>query len=93
MVEVGDPDKGSTALGLLAHKLGCTVSGTHVAFQHHLPGKLPFTAKLLTEESFLFLMDLLDVGEQARLNPKIFWTIATFERPLLQMNCVNMCIH
>ena len=72
IVEVGLPDKGSPALGLLAHKLGRPVSGTHVTCQQVLPGKPLFTAKLLTEESFLFLMDLLDVGEQAHLNPKVF---------------------
>ena len=72
IVEVVDPGKGSTALGLLAHQLGRPVNRTHVIRQLLLLAKLPSTATLLTDEGFLFLMDNLDVGGQVLPLPKVF---------------------
>ena len=67
-VEGRGMDKGSTALGLLAHQLGRPVNRTHVIRQLMLLAKLPSTATLLTDEGFLFLMDNLDVGGQVPLS-------------------------
>ena len=64
-------DKGSTALGLLAHQLGRPVNRTHVILQLKLLAELPYTATLLTDEGFLFLMDNLDVGGQVLLHSKV----------------------
>ena len=62
LVEGAGPDKCSTALGLPAHQLGRPVSRTHVILQLVLLAKLLSTARLLTDEGFLFLMDNLDVA-------------------------------
>ena len=70
--EGGSPDKCSTAPSLFAHQLGRPVSSTHVIRQLVLPAKLLSTARLLTDEGFLFLMDNLDVGGQVVLTPKVF---------------------
>ena len=66
--ELHAPDKGGTALSLLTHQLGRPVSSAHVSLQTVLCAKLLFTARLLTEEGFLFLMDNLDVGGQVPLS-------------------------
>ena len=71
-VEGGGIGKGSTALGLLAHQPGRPVNRTHVILQLILLAKLPSTARLLTDEGFLFLMDNLEVGGQVLLTPKVF---------------------
>ena len=92
LVEKGGKHKCSTAIGLLAYQLGRPVGRTHVIFQPVLPGVLPSTAKLLTEESFLFPMNKLDVGQQILPNTKGFWTEATFEPLPLQVNLINMYI-
>ena len=88
----GGKHKCSTAIGLLAYQLGRPVGRTHVIFQPVLPGVHPSTAKLLTEESFLFPMNKLDVGQQVLPNSKGFWTEATFEPLPLQVNLINMYI-
>ena len=72
LVEKGGKHKCSTAIGLLAYQLGRPVGRTHVIFQPVLPGVHPSTAKLLTEESFLFPMNKLDVGQQVLPNYKGF---------------------
>ena len=70
--EGASPDKCSTALSLLADQLGRAMSRTHVILQLVLCPKPLSTAKLLTEECFLFLMDSLDVGGQDSHTPKGF---------------------
>ena len=72
LVEAGEPDKCSIAPSLLAHQLGRPVSSTHVILQLVLLAKLLSTARLLTDEGFLFLMDNLDVGGQDSHTPKGF---------------------
>ena len=92
LVKKGGKHKWSTALGLLANQFGRPVGRTHVIFQTILPGVLLSTAKLLTEEGFLFLMNKLDVGQQVLLSSKVFRTKATIERLPLQVNSINMSI-
>ena len=70
--EGASPDKCSTALSLLAHQLGRPVGRTHVILQLVLLAKLLSTARLLTEEDFLFQMDNLDVSEHVILTSKVF---------------------
>ena len=72
LIEKGGKHKSSTTLSLLAYQFGRPVGRTHVIFQLNLPGVLPSTAKLLTEEGFLFLMDKLDVAGQDSHTPKGF---------------------
>ena len=71
-VEVGGMGKGSTAISLLAHQLGRPMMKTHVILQPMLCPKLLSTARLLTDEGFLFLMDNLDVGGHVLLTSKVF---------------------
>ena len=71
-VKVGGPHEGSTALSLLTHQLGRPVSRAHVILQRLLLAKLLYTAELLTDDGFLFLMDNLDVVGQVSLTPKVF---------------------
>ena len=70
--ELHAPDKGGTALSLLTHQLGRPVSRAHVILQRLLLAKLLYTAELLTDDGFLFLMDNLDVAGQVLLTPKVF---------------------
>ena len=72
--ELAAPDKGGTALSHLAHQLGRPVSRAHVILQRCLGAKLPSTARLLTDDGFLFLMDNLYVGGQVVLMPKLPFT-------------------
>ena len=92
LIEKGGKHKSSTTLSLLAYQFGRPVGRTHVIFQLNLPDILPSTAKLLTEEGFLFLMNKLDVGQQVLPNSKVFRTKATFERLPLQVNLIYMSI-
>ena len=91
-VKVGGPHEGSTALSLLTHQLGRPVSSAHVSLQTFQPTKLPSTARLLTVEGFLFLMDNLDVAGQYLLTPKLPFTarLLTDEGFLFLMDNLNV---